>query len=251
MPRVLRTVLPRIKKSVRERGLAASLGRSFLLPIHLLREYRAARSLRRHGNASEFDQTHGVDTNGEFGGWTFLSDLKISSPNWIDGNNYLGIEPRRFESVLASLDIRFEDYTFIDFGSGKGRALLLASEFPFRRIIGIEFSPQLHATAESNIRAYHSATQKCGNVQSLNLDFVDFTLPPEPLILFFFDPCRVRVLAEVVTRIGQSLRERPRPLYLAYVAPRPEHEHLFASSGFLQETFRSAECNFCIYQGCA
>jgi hypothetical protein len=249
MPRVLRTVIPRIKKSLRERGLVASLGRSFLLPLHLLREYRAAKSLRHDGQRSAFDQEHGVDTDGEYEGWTYLSDLEIPSTNWIHGNNYAAIEPKRFERVIASLDIRFEDYTFVDFGSGKGRALLLASEFPFKRIVGLEFSPQLHAIAENNICRYRSATQKCTNLQSLNLDFVDFMLPAQPLILFFFDPCRVPILAAIMTRIGQSLLECPRPLYVAYVAPRPEHEQLFASSGFLEETVRSIEGNFCIYRG--
>jgi len=251
MPRVLRTAIPRIKKSLRERGLFVSLSRSLLLPVHLLREYRAAKSLHRDGRRSEFDLAHNVDTDGDFEGWTYLSDLKIPSPNWIDAVNYIAIDPERFKSVLASLDLAFEDYTFVDFGSGKGRGLLLASEFPFRRIIGLEFSPELHRIAESNIQEYRSATQKCRNIQSLNLDFVEFVLPLEPLILFFFDPCRAHIVAEVVVKIGQSLLECPRPLYVAYVAPRAEHERLFASSGCLKETFRSEKYRFRIYRGCA
>jgi hypothetical protein len=248
MPKVLRTIIPRIKKSLQERGLGASLGRSFLLPFHLLKEYRAAKSLRREHHPSEFDQTHRVDTDGDFAGWTYLSDLKISSPNWIEGNNYIAIEPERFNSVLASVKIRFADFTFVDFGSGKGRALLMASQVPFRRILGLEFSPQLHVIAEKNIEQYRAADHKCRDIQSLNLDFVDFALPAEPLVLFFFDPCSVRILEKIVAGIGQSLAECPRPLYLAYVAPRPEHEQLFGSCGFLKETFRSAERNFVIYR---
>lgn len=246
MPRVIKTVIPRIRKSLRERGFAASLGRSFLLPIHLLREYRAARRLRPVEYQSEFDRTHGVDTEGKHGEWTYLSDLDISSPNWIDGNDYMAIEPQRFCRVLASLNIAFEEYTFIDFGSGKGRALLLASEFPFKRVLGLEFSPELHRLAEQNIRQYRSETQKCRDIQSRNADFVGFSLPPEPLVLFFFDPCRIRVLAEVMAGIGQSLIAAPRPLYVAYVAPRPEHEELFASVGFLREIFRSTDMNFTV-----
>jgi hypothetical protein len=97
----------------------------------------------------------------------------------------------RFKHVLAGLDIAFENYTFVDFRSGKGRALLPASEFPFRRILGLEFSPELHRTAEENIRRYNSATQKCRDIQSLNVDFADFALPPEASVLFFFHPCRI------------------------------------------------------------
>jgi hypothetical protein len=248
MPRVARTVIPRIRKSLRERGWAASIRRSFLLPIHLLREYRAARSLRPGRDLSEFDRISGVDTEGDFHGWTYLSDLDIPSPNWIEGNDYSAIEPERFNGVLASFDLTFEGYTFVDFGSGKGRALLLASEFPFRRIVGLEFSPELHQIAEKNIRLYRSSTQKCRNVQSINIDFVGFVLPVEPLVLFFFDPCRLRVLAEVLERISKTLLANPRSLYVAYIAPGAEQERLLTSADFLKEMLHNTERNFRIYR---
>jgi SAM-dependent methyltransferase len=241
-------MIPRIKKSLRERGLVTSLCRSFLLPVHLFREYRSAKSLRPDVHASEFDREYGVDTDGRFEGWTYLSDLDIPSSNWIDGNDYAAIEPTRFKHVLAGFDIAFEDYTFVDFGSGKGRALLLASEFPFKRILGLEFSPELHRTAEENIRRYNSATQKCRDIQSLNVDFADYALPPEASVLFFFHPCRIRVLSEVVARIGRSLLAQPRSLYIAYVAPTTEQERLFASAGFLEKIFDSVEFKFCLYR---
>ena len=243
-------MIPRIKKSLRERGLVTSLCRSFLLPVHLFQEYRAAKSLRPDGHVSEFDREHGVDTDGRFGGWTYLSDLDIPSSNWIDGTDYAAIEPERFNRVCASFDIVFEDFTFIDFGSGKGRALLLASEFPFKRILGLEFSPELHRTAGENIRRYRSKTQKCRDIQSLNVDFAGYALPPEASVLFFFHPCRTRVLSEVVAGIRRSLLSHPRPLYIAYVAPTPEQEQLFASAGFLEKILASAEFRFCLYRAC-
>lgn len=247
MPRVSRTIIPRIRKSIRERGVAASLLRSFLLPVHLLQEYRAARSLRPDGYVSEFDRMSGVDTEGDISGLTYLSDLDIPSPNWIDGGDYVPIEPERFKAVLAGVDVAFEDYIFIDFGSGKGRAVLLASEFPFRCIIGLEFSPELHKIAEENIRSFRSSSQKCQNVQSINIDFVDFELPSEPLILYFFDPCRSPLLARVLASIGKSLRANPRPLYVTYVAPGAANQEVLASTDFLKEVLSDTENNFRIY----
>jgi hypothetical protein len=98
-----------------------------------------------------------------------LSDLDILSANWIDGHDYFPIEPDRFQRVLESFDIALEGLTFIDFGSGKGRTLLMASEYPFRQIIGLEFSPELHRIAESNITRYFSPTQKCRKIRSQNV----------------------------------------------------------------------------------
>jgi hypothetical protein len=115
--------------------------------------------------------------------------------------------------------------------------------------VGLEFSPELHRTAEKNILRYSSATQKCRDIQSLNVDFADFALPPEASVLFFFHPCRARVLSGVVAGIGRSLLSHPRPLYIAYVAPTPEQEQLFASAGFLEKMFESTEFKFCLYRG--
>jgi hypothetical protein len=248
MPRVIRTVIPRIKKSLRERGLVTSVCRSLLLPIHLFREYRAAKSLRPNDSASKFDKEHGVDTEGGFEGWTYLSDLDIPSANWIDGNDYAAIEPERFERALTNLEIAFEDFTFIDFGSGKGRALLLASDYPFRRILGLEFSPELHQIAQQNIGRYRASAQRCRDIQSLNVDFADYALPPEASVLFFFHPCRIRVLSLVMDGIQRSLLASPRPLFIAYIAPTSEQEHLFASTGFLEKIHENGELKFCLYR---
>jgi hypothetical protein len=256
MPRISKTIIPRIKQSLRNRGLATSIFRSVLLPVHLFREYRAARAQRPDSLIDEFDQRHGVDTEGKFGGWIYLSDLDIPSSNWFDGNDYAAIEPARFRKVMACLPIAFDEYTFIDFGSGKGRALLLASEFPFKRIIGLEFSPELHGNAEENITRYRaygadvSNSQKCRDIRSVNTDFLDYSIPSEPSVLFFFHPCKARMLSRVMDRIGQSLRSAPRPLYIVYVAATQAEEKLLSSTEFLKEVFRSAEFNFCIYESC-
>jgi SAM-dependent methyltransferase len=222
--------------------------RSVLLPVHLVKEYLASKNLRPEESQSDFDRTNGVDTDGDFGGWTYLSDLNIPSSNWIEGHDYRAIEPDRFGAVLASLGIVFDEYTFVDYGSGKGRALLLASEFPFKEIIGLEFSPELHRTAQENIGRYHSPSQRCKNIKSIVVDFTEFDLPRGSAVLFFFDPCRGEALKQVVARIERSLIASSSPVYLAYVAPRSETERLLRSSRFLREHSRNNLFNFIVYQ---
>jgi hypothetical protein len=80
---------------------------------------------------------------------------------------------------------------------------------------------------------------------------VEFVLPAGPLVLFFFDPCQLRILKEVVARIAEALHADPRPLFLVYVAPQPEHEELFRTAGFLNEIVRNTEMNFVIYKSFA
>ena len=57
----------------------------------------------------------------------------------LSGGQYQPSEPALFHEILDSLPVAVDGFTFIDLGSGKGRTLLMASEYPFRRIIGVEF----------------------------------------------------------------------------------------------------------------
>jgi SAM-dependent methyltransferase len=246
MPRVAKTILPRIRKSFEERGVFVTLARSVLLPFHLLREYRAARVLPRATQPSEFDRLHGIDTEGDHDGWTYLSDLEISSPNWIHGNNYAAVEPERFRELMAALPVEFCEYTFVDFGSGKGRALLLASEYPFKKIVGLEFSRELHDAAVLNIGRYRSATQKCSAIESRVMDFVEFDFPDEPLVLYFFDPSDEKVIGPVMEKVQRSFRECPRDVVVAYVGPRAVELTQMAS--FLEPVAIDAARQFAVYR---
>ncbi|MGO9641291.1 MAG: class I SAM-dependent methyltransferase [Candidatus Acidiferrales bacterium] len=245
MPRLARTILPRIRKSIAERGIVASVLRSFLLPVHLYREYRDARAAGRNHERSEFDAAYGVETDEGGGGRTYLSDLEIPSRNWIYGVDYIAIEPERFRELVSQLNIRFEDFAFVDFGSGKGRALLLAAEFPFKRIVGIEFAPELHAIAQRNIRSYGNPKRRCANIESICMDFSEYELPDEPCVLYFFDPCGGSVLAKTLENIRRSLEQRPRTIYLLYVAP--PQEGVERAADFLAPVARDAARNFCIF----
>jgi SAM-dependent methyltransferase len=219
--------------------------RSFLLPFHLFQEYRISLALAPGAERSAFDRTFGVDTDGDFDDRTYLSDLDIPSPNWIYGTDYVPVHPERLSGILSSIPIRYEDFVFVDFGSGKGRALLVASEFPFRRIIGVEFSPALHAVAEQNIAKYKSSTQTCKNLQSVCLDFTRFTLPTEPAVFYFFDPCNRAVLVQVLRNIEKSLRRHPRKILIIYTAPR--FQELMDSAGFLRKMATDEEFQCSVY----
>jgi hypothetical protein len=77
---------------------------------------------------------------------------------------------------------------------------------------------------------------------------VNFQLPPEASILFFFNPCRTQVLAKVVVEIGRSLRRYPRSTYIAYVAPTLEQDRLLVSADFLEKICENKVFNFCLYR---
>jgi SAM-dependent methyltransferase len=146
---------------------------------------------------------------------------------------YQPTEPAAFHEMMASLPIAFDEYTFVDLGSGKGRTLLMASEYPFRRIVGVELIPELHRAAEENCRTYRSVEQRSRQIECLLADAREYEFPQEPLVLYLFNPLPERALAEVLRRLEASLSQFPRPIWLIY--HNPLLEGLLSASVFLQK----------------
>lgn len=162
-----------------------------------------------------FDWRYGVRTCGDAN----LATLTLVGNNADHGVFYHPAHPKFLFELFSSLKIDFPSYTFVDLGSGKGRALLVASEFPFSKIIGVEFAAELNDIASQNIRNYRSKTQKCKDVESLNLDAMEFEVPPTPLVVYLFNPFRPAVLIPVLQRLQRSLEANPRDTTLIYAAP--------------------------------
>jgi len=162
-----------------------------------------------------FDWQHRVHTCGD----AKLTDLTLVGSNADHAVFYHPAHPKFLFQRFNSLQIDFPAYSFVDLGSGKGRALLIASEYPFAEIVGVEFAAELHAVAEQNIRDYRSKTQKCKNVSSVNLDAAEYDVPLTPLVLYLFNPFRPAVLVPVLQRLQRSLDTHPRDVILIYLAP--------------------------------
>ena len=93
-----------------------------------------------------FDRGRNVNTCGIIGLWRF----QINSANAKYGTAYQPVDPRAFQGAVRAMNIQPSEFTFVDLGCGKGRALLLAADYGFRRLIGIDFVPELVSTAKSN-----------------------------------------------------------------------------------------------------
>lgn len=157
-----------------------------------------------------FDEQFGVET----GGIVFPEDLACVGDNDVYGGGYLGVPPSLFHQIFGRLDIGQGKFTFVDLGSGKGRAVLLASEYPFQRVIGVELSPRLHKIACENLRRYHSPTQCCKSVSCVQEDAARFPFPLEPLIIYMWHPFHALVLKKMLANLQQSLRRTPREIYV-------------------------------------
>ena len=170
------------------------------------------RRARRH--LSEFDRRFGVDTarNVE------VRDLNMPIEVAAAAARYQPIGS--IDAYLRALPIAFEGYTFVDYGCGKGRALLLASEFPFKSIIGVEYASMLVDVALDNIRKYNSASQKCKNLRVFESDATHFQPPSAPSVYFLYNPFGREVLEAVLRQIQRANAGPTHMNYLIYIGPR-------------------------------
>jgi len=147
---------------------------------------------------------------------------------------YQPTEPALFHEMLPTLAIDFTGFVFVDLGSGKGRTLLMAAEYPFRRIVGVELLPALHRVAQENLRKYTSATQKCFVLEAVCGDACEFEFPAEPTVLYLFNPLPEAGLAAVIENLERSLDAHPRKVFVLY--HNPLLERVLARCGWLQKT---------------
>jgi len=190
-----------------------------------VRESTPERRRQRYGDM-EYDWEHRVNTTSGTVSWRARLLGLFHSP-------YQPTEPALFQEMMASLPIEFDQFTFIDLGSGKGRTLLMASEYPFMRIVGVELIGELHRAAQQNIREYRSLTQRCAQIESVMADARDFGFPNDPLLLYLFNPLPEHALSDVVQQIERSLAQAPRPVWIVY--HNPLLENTLGASDFLEK----------------
>ena len=120
----------------------------------------------------------------------------------------------------------------------------MASEYPFRRIIGVEILAELNEIAQQNIARYRSEQQKCFNIESHSGDARAFEFPREALVLYLFNPFPEYVLREVLANLHRSVTAVPREVYVIY--HNLVHENVFAGQEWLQVVRRTQQ--FAIYK---
>src|SRR4029079_1665803 len=214
-PDLLATMQRRWKED-RARDGPWSAARSFFRRIgEFLWESLPAQRRQRYGDA-EYDWDHRVNTTSATVGWRERLLGQFHS-------GYQPTEPALFKEMMCSLKIIFRALTFTEMGSGKGRVLLMAADYPFRRILGIELFPALHRVAQQNLRTYKSDSQQCFVLETVCGDAREFIFPAEPILLYLFNPLPEFALTEVMANLDHSLKQSPRVVYLLYHNPLLEH----------------------------
>jgi len=169
-----------------------------------------------------FDLKYGTDTGG------YLRPDEIGSGGIHDAmnNGYSAVAPsvfreacRRWRETLPSSAARLEAYTFVDVGAGKGRALLLAAELPFRKVIGVELNEALARIAQKNITQWKCRARPQAKIRVMHEDAAEFRWPQTPLLVYLNNPFDCALAELLASRIAAAAAAGPGLVDILYVNP--------------------------------
>jgi SAM-dependent methyltransferase len=165
-----------------------------------------------------FDRAHGTDTSGTVA----ADELPQGEAARAHAICYAGSQPSVLRQGLAEL-WPLDSFTFVDLGCGKGRALLVASELPFRDILGVELSAPLARIAERNAVLIARRFPQRTAISVAVADASTFPLPAGNLVLFLYHPFGAALVARVAASVDAALASQRRSIYVIYYNPVAGH----------------------------
>ena len=182
----------------------------------------ASKTAPHRGIIHPFDRRYGTDTSG------YLSPEELVNGKSNDALNYgySAIAPsvfhaacRRWRETLPAVSGRIEGYSFIDVGAGKGRALLLAAELPFRKVIGVELSEELVRISQQNVARWTRIEKPKVKIRVLQQDAANFRWPRTPLLVYLYNPFACSLVAQLAENLAAAAASGAGLVDLLYVNP--------------------------------
>jgi SAM-dependent methyltransferase len=176
-----------------------------------------------------FDWKYGTDTMR----WVDQDALDTGSENQSHSAPYRATKVRPLLQLLNKLHLP-RDSNFVDIGSGKGRVLLIASQYGFRKVVGIEFSGELCAIARRNVDVFFRKARPLSSIEVIETDATKYQFHAGDRVLFMYNPFDAFILAKVLDNIRRSLEENPRRIWLIYNTPIPVKHDVIKSAALFQ-----------------
>ena len=164
------------------------------------------------GAEDRYDQQLGIDT----AGYIEPQDLDLTPEEARRGKPYGATPPRIARHLIDLVAARAAEFSFVDIGSGKGRVLMIAAEYPFRRVIGLEHSRMLNEIAAENLRRFRSAHPAAAPIELVTGDAARMKFPDGPLVLFLFNSLGAEAVTEFAAAVKAAYLQAPRKIVVIY-----------------------------------
>ena len=189
---------------------------NFKKVIRNIRKVGLVTTLRYITSDLIFDLRYQIDTiNTEQ-----LENLKINSRSKTDGYYYEGTNAHVFQKMFKHVAIDVSTGCFVDFGSGKGKAMFMAAEMGFRKVVGVEFSIELVETCRRNLEIFNAKSKRRTEFEIFHMDAAEFQVPSEANLLFFSNPFNEALTEKVINNILTSNDKSPREIWVIHLYPQ-------------------------------
>ena len=162
-----------------------------------------------------FDVAEEVDTSG------YLSVDKLTADEGMRSLiiPYAGSSPSIIRAAIETLpDVR--EHAFVDLGCGKGRAMLVASEYALGRVIGVELSPMLVATAQQNVRTALARHPERTPMEVVQANALEFELPRGKVVIYMYHAFGRDLMMQLTAQLGAAVKDgRLSQVFVIYVNP--------------------------------
>lgn len=156
-----------------------------------------------------FDLKHGIDTS-EI---VQVEDLDITREDKKHSRRYQPTRIRYIKKLIRELKLP-EGSVFVDFGSGKGRVLFVASNYNFKRVVGVEISSKLCEIARNNLVVYERKLKRPLKVEIVESNVLRYDIRDDENIFYFFRPFDGLIMEKIIEKIISSLKESPRKVWV-------------------------------------
>lgn len=147
-----------------------------------------------------------------------------------------------FAQAVAALPFSVAGLMLLDVGSGKGRAMVLAAEAGFGRVVGVEYDPVLSDVAQVNMERVRSRFPYTG-FELHEGDAVAFGLPVGTDVAYLFNPFDRETLRRWLEAIVPKVSG---VLHIIYMHPVYAEE--FDRTEGVAEVARHPDAEFIIYR---
>ncbi len=144
-----------------------------------------------------------------------------------EANIYSATPDIDLKNVLTQLDIKTTD-SILDYGAGKGAALVTMSKHKFNHVDGLELSKPLCEIARKNFKKLGKE-----NIRLFNTNAKEFKRLDIYTYFYFFNPFPGNVLEVVLQNIADSYHRRLRKITVLYYLPA--FKNVIEKQGFFKK----------------
>lgn len=178
---------------------------------------------------NSFDRRYRIRTSG----FIELRDTSFNAARLPDATQYGPTNGWAARMLLKTLQLPTTT-RFCDIGCGLGRVCVLAAEFDYARVTGVELAPELCVAARANITHSRLPESAKARIHIVETDALDYCTTTDDDVFFMFRPFSDEFLQRVLDQLARRARNRNTTLTLIYterVVASASHNQTIAAHG--------------------